>query len=200
MFAYFTPYKKIIRQLIIGLIISSVIQLAFPFLMQSTIDYGVNFQNINFIQLILVAQLVLFLSDMSVQLLRGWLLMHMTSRIRIRLLTHFLAKLMSLSIGFFDTKNVGDIAGKLRIGQKAIIKLDNFPFAEFGIIEGTVKHISSIPKLNQYAVEIGFSNKLITNTGTAITAKNDIQGTVDIVTEDLRLIERVFYQIRKVFL
>lgn len=90
-------------------------------------------------------------------------------------------------------------AGKLKIGQKAIIKLDNFPYTEFGVIEGTVKHISSIPKQNQYAVEIDFNNKLITKTGTIITAKNDIQGSVDIVTEDLRLIERIFYQIRKLF-
>ena len=91
-------------------------------------------------------------------------------------------------------------SGKLKIGQKAIIKLDNFPFAEFGVLEGTVKHISSIPKQNQYAVEIAFNNKLMTNTGTIIIAKNDIQGSVDIVTEDLRLIERIFYQIRKFFL
>jgi multidrug efflux pump subunit AcrA (membrane-fusion protein) len=90
-------------------------------------------------------------------------------------------------------------AGKLKIGQKAIIKLDNFPYAEFGVIEGTVKHISTIPKQSQYAVEIDFNNKLITKTGTTITAKNDIQGSVDIDTEDLRLVERIFYQIRKLF-
>jgi HlyD family secretion protein len=90
-------------------------------------------------------------------------------------------------------------AGKLRIGQKAIIKLDNYPFAEFGVIEGRVKHISAIPKQNQYAVEIDFNNTLVTNTGTSILAKNDIQGSADIVTEDLRLIERIFYQIRKIF-
>ncbi len=107
--AYFSPYKKIITQLLIGLVVSSLIQLAFPFLMQSTIDYGVNFQNISFIYLILIAQLTLFLSDITVQIIRGWLLLHITSRIRIRLLTHFLAKLMNLSIGFFDTKNEGDI-------------------------------------------------------------------------------------------
>ena len=89
--------------------------------------------------------------------------------------------------------------GKLKIGQKAIIKLDNFPYAEFGVIEGRVKQISSIPKQNQYAVEIDFSNKLVTNTGTVITTKNDTQGSVNIVTEDLRLIERIFYQIRKIF-
>lgn len=114
LFAYFLPYKKIITQLIIGLIISSVIQLALPFLMQSTIDYGVNFQNIKFIYLILIAQLTLFLSEMSVQILRGWLLLHITSRIRIRLLTNFLAKLMNLSIGFFDSKNEGDIMQRIQ--------------------------------------------------------------------------------------
>lgn len=91
-------------------------------------------------------------------------------------------------------------AGKLKIGQKAVIKLENFPFAEFGVLEGRVKTISAIPKQNQYAVEIDFDNKLITNTGTTIATKNDIQGRVDIVTEDLRLIERIFYQIRKIFL
>jgi ATP-binding cassette, subfamily B, bacterial len=122
LFAYFKPYKKIIGQLILGLFISSVIQLAFPFLMQSTIDFGVNFQNINFVYLILIAQLTLFVTDMGVQLLRGWLLMHMTSRIRIRLLTHFLAKLMTLSIGFFDTKNEGDIMQRINDNSR----IENF--------------------------------------------------------------------------
>ena len=91
-------------------------------------------------------------------------------------------------------------AGKLKIGQKAIIKLENFPFAEFGVVEGRVKKISAIPKQNQYAVEIDFNNKLTTNTGTVIETKNDIQGSINIITEDLRLIERIFYQIRKIFL
>lgn len=114
LFAYFSPYKKIIKQLFIGLIVSSIIQLVLPFLMQSTIDYGVNFQNLNFIYLILVAQLTLFLSETTVQILRGWLLLHITSRIRIRLLTSFLAKLMNLSIGFFDSKNEGDIMQRIQ--------------------------------------------------------------------------------------
>jgi ATP-binding cassette, subfamily B, bacterial len=114
LFAYFSPYKRLIWQLIIGLVVSSIIQMAFPFLMQSTIDYGVNFQNIPFVQLILVAQLTLFLTDNIAQILRGWLLMHMTSRIRIRLLTHFLAKLMSLPMSFFETKNTGDIMQRIQ--------------------------------------------------------------------------------------
>ncbi len=90
-------------------------------------------------------------------------------------------------------------AGKLKIGQKAIIKLDNFPFAEFGILEGRVKRISTLPKQNQYSIEISFT-KLVTNTQTEIKSKNDIQGSVDIVTDDISLLGRFFYQIRKVFM
>jgi ATP-binding cassette, subfamily B, bacterial len=112
--AYFAPYKKLIVQLFIGLFAGSMIQMAFPFLMQSIVDYGVNYRNLNFIYLILIAQLVLFLSDTTVQIVRGWLLLHMTSRISIRLLSNFLAKLMSLSLGFFDSKNVGDILQRIQ--------------------------------------------------------------------------------------
>lgn len=112
--AYFAPFKKIIVQLFIGLFVGSLIQMAFPFLMQSIVDYGVNYQNLNFIYLVLVAQLVLFLSDNAVQITRGWLLLHMTSRISIRLLSNFLAKLMNLSLGFFDSKNTGDLLQRIQ--------------------------------------------------------------------------------------
>jgi len=131
LFAYFLPYKKIIGQLIIGLFLSSIIQLAFPFLMQSIIDYGVNFQNIGFIYLILIAQLTLFISETTVQVLRGWLLLHMTSRIRIKLLTHFLAKLMNLSIGFFETKNVGDIMQRINDNSRIEDFLSNTTLSTF---------------------------------------------------------------------
>ncbi len=131
LFAYFSPYKKIIGQLIIGLFLSSIIQLAFPFLMQSIIDYGVNFQNIGFIYLILIAQLTLFLSETTVQVLRGWLLLHMTSRIRIKLLTQFLAKLMNLSIGFFESKNVGDIMQRINDNSRIEDFLSNTTLSTF---------------------------------------------------------------------
>lgn len=149
LFAYFTPFKKIIGQLIIGLLISSIIQLAFPFLMQSTIDFGVNFQNLNFIYLILIAQLTLFLSDMSVQILRGWLLLHMTSRIRIRLLANFLAKLMNLPIGFFDTKNEGDIMQRINDNSRIENFLSNttlntlFSFFNLLIFGGILAYFNS---------------------------------------------------------
>lgn len=89
--------------------------------------------------------------------------------------------------------------GKLKIGQRAVIKLDNYPFAEFGILEGKVVKISSIPKQNFYSVEIVFYKGLITDTGKIIYLKTETQGEVSIITEDIRLIERIFYQIRKLF-
>jgi len=105
-----------------------------------------------------------------------------------------------------QSKTIGKVllpiqnTGKLKVGQRAIIKLDNYPYTEFGVLEGRVQKISSIPKQNNYAVEIEFADTLTTSTGTLISSKNEIQGNINIVTEDLRLIERIFYQLRKLFL
>jgi multidrug resistance efflux pump len=105
-----------------------------------------------------------------------------------------------------QSKTIGKVllpiqnTGKLKLGQRAIIKLDNYPYTEFGILEGKVQKISSIPKQNNYAVEIGFADTLMTSTGMLISSKNEIQGNINIVTQDLRLIERIFYQLRKLFL
>ena len=110
---HFIPYKKNLYQLVLGLIIGSVLQLFLPFLMQSVIDYGINYENINFIYLILIGQLVLFFSLTTVGILRSWLLLHITSRINIRLISSFLRKLMRLPISFFDSKNSGDIIQRI---------------------------------------------------------------------------------------
>lgn len=113
LFWYFKPYKKYILQLILGLLVGSLLQLIFPFLTQAVVDYGINYQNINFVYLILIAQLVLFISQTSVELIRGWILLHMTSRINISLISDFLVKLMRLPISFFDSKNTGDIMQRI---------------------------------------------------------------------------------------
>ena len=110
---YFKPYQKHILQLFIGLIAGSLLQLIFPFLTQAVVDYGINYQNLNFIVLILIAQLTLFISQTSVNLIRGWILLHMTSRINISLISDFLIKLMKLPISFFDSKNTGDIIQRI---------------------------------------------------------------------------------------
>lgn len=113
LFSYFKPYHKYIVQLVLGLIVGSILQLVFPFLTQSLVDYGINYQNLNFIYLILIAQLMLFLSQTTVDLIRGWILLHITSRININLISDFLIKLMRLPIAFFDSKNTGDIIQRI---------------------------------------------------------------------------------------
>lgn len=113
LFWYFKPYKKYIFQLLLGLGVGSLLQLIFPFLTQAVVDYGINYQNLNFVYLILVAQLTLFISQTTVELIRGWILLHMTSRINISLISDFLLKLMRLPIAFFDSKNTGDIIQRI---------------------------------------------------------------------------------------
>jgi len=111
---YFKSYKKTLWQVFLGLFTATLLQLALPFLTQSVVDYGINYQNLSFVYLILVAQLVFFASRTSIQMIRDWLMLHMTSRINIRLLSDFLAKLMKLPIAFFDTKNTGDLLQRIQ--------------------------------------------------------------------------------------
>ncbi len=113
LFSYLKPHKKFFFQLILGMILGSIIQLIFPFLTQSIVDIGINNQDLSFITLILVAQLVLFVSQTFVDFLRGWILLHISTRINISLISDFLIKLMKLPISFFDTKMVGDLMQRI---------------------------------------------------------------------------------------
>lgn len=113
LYQYFKPHRRSIYQLFLGLMVGSILQLIFPFLTQAVVDYGINYQNLNFIYLILVAQLTLFISQITVDVIRGWILLHMTSRINISLISDFLIKLMKLPIAFFDSKNTGDIIQRI---------------------------------------------------------------------------------------
>lgn len=106
---YLFRYKKFIWQLLIGLLAGSLLQLIFPFLTQSVVDVGIKNQDINFIYLILFAQLSLFLGRTSIEVIRGWILLHLSTRINISLISDFFIKLMSLPISFFDTRLTGDI-------------------------------------------------------------------------------------------
>ena len=109
LFKYFHLYKKYFFQLILGLFLGSCIQLVIPFLTQSVIDIGINNNDISFIYLILFAQLALVIGRMSVEFIRGWLLLHIGARVNVAVISGFLQKLMSLPIAFFDTKLTGDI-------------------------------------------------------------------------------------------
>lgn len=113
LFKYFRLYKKYIYQLIVGLLFGSCIQLVIPFLTQSIIDIGINNNDIGFIYLILFAQLALLIGRMSVEFIRGWLLLHIGSRVNVAVISGFLQKLMSLPVAFFDTKLTGDILQRI---------------------------------------------------------------------------------------
>ncbi len=111
--SYIKPHRKYIVQLILGMLLGSMLQLLFPFLTQSIVDVGINNNDINFIYLILIAQLVLFISRMSVDFIRGWILLHLSTRMNISLISDFLIKLMKLPLGFFDIKLIGDILQRI---------------------------------------------------------------------------------------
>lgn len=113
LFSYLKPYKKYLYQLIIGLLLGSLFQLIFPFLTQSIVDIGINNQDIGFIYLVLIAQLVLTLSRASVEFIRSWIFLHISTRINISLISDFLIKLMKLPLGFFDNQMIGDIMQRI---------------------------------------------------------------------------------------
>jgi ATP-binding cassette subfamily B protein len=111
--AYLFPYKSFIVQLAIGLFAGSLLQLIFPFLTQSVVDVGIQNQNIHFIYLILFAQLFLFVGKTGLELIRSWILLHLSARINISLISDFFIKLMNLPISFFDVRMTGDIMQRI---------------------------------------------------------------------------------------
>ncbi|WP_426327279.1 peptidase domain-containing ABC transporter [Pedobacter sp. R-06] len=110
---YLYRYKNLIVQLFVGLGVGSLLQLILPFLTQSIVDIGINTRNLNFIYIILIAQTMLIVGRMSVDFIRSWILLHISTRINISILTDFLIKLMKLPMNFFDSKMTGDIMQRM---------------------------------------------------------------------------------------
>ena len=120
LFKYLRPYRKLLFQLFIGLLLGSLFQLIIPFLTQAVVDIGIENQDIGFIWLILAAQLMIFAGQTTVQVLQSWILLHVSTRINVSLISDFLIKLMRLPIHFFDTKMIGDLMQ--RIGDHSRIE------------------------------------------------------------------------------
>ncbi len=117
---YLLPYRRLVVQLGLGLLLLSLLQLTFPFLTQSIVDIGIENADIQFIYLVLAGQLMLFLGLTSVNILQSWILLHISTRVNVALISDFLAKLMRLPIGFFDSKMTGDLLQ--RIGDQRRIE------------------------------------------------------------------------------
>ncbi len=91
-------------------------------------------------------------------------------------------------------------SGKIEAGQRVLIRLQNYPEEEFGMLTGNVKTISFLPdKDSLYAIEVSLPERLITTYNKEIEFTQELQGSAEIITEDLRLIERFFYQLRGIF-
>lgn len=113
LYSYLRPYRGLVGQLLLGLLLGSMIQLMLPFLTQSVVDFGINNQNLGFIYLVLIAQLMLSFSSSAVDFIRGWILLHLGTRINIALISDFLIKLMKMPINYFDSKMTGDILQRI---------------------------------------------------------------------------------------
>ncbi len=118
LFKYIFPYKTFIFQLSIGLLAGSLLQLIFPFLTQSIVDVGIRNQNTHFIYLVLFAQLFLFIGKTGLEFIRSWILLHLSTRISISLISDFFIKLMNLPISFFDVRLTGDIMQRINDHQR----------------------------------------------------------------------------------
>jgi ATP-binding cassette subfamily B protein len=149
---YLKPYSRQIILLVAGLLAGSVIQLVFPFLTQAIIDSGIANRDIKFIYLILAGQLALIAGRLAVEFTRGWLLLHMGSRLNITIVSDFLARLMNLPIAYFDTKLNGDILQRIDDNRRIenyltssslAILFSFFNFAVFGVVLG----LYSVPVL-----------------------------------------------------
>jgi ATP-binding cassette, subfamily B, bacterial len=118
LFSYIGRYKKLVFQLILGIVIASILQLIFPFLTQSLVDIGINNRDLKFIYLILIAQLVLFVSQTLVEYIRSWILMHIGTRVNISLVSDFLQRMMKLPMRFFDSRLTGDLLQRIEDNQR----------------------------------------------------------------------------------
>lgn len=90
-------------------------------------------------------------------------------------------------------------AGKVKVGQRVNIKLDNYPYMEYGMLQGYIKSISLIPQEQKYSCDVALSNDLTTNYGQVLDFSQRMEGNAEIITEDIGLLQRVFYPIRALF-
>ena len=113
LFGYVKKYRKYFGQIILGLVVGSLLQLVLPFLTQSIVDVGIKNQDIGFVWLILLGQLMLTISRTAIDFIRRWLLLHISLRINISLVSDFFIKLLKLPMSFFDTKLMGDLMQRM---------------------------------------------------------------------------------------
>jgi len=135
---YLGKHLPFLRQLLLALLMVSIIQLSFPLITQAIVDQGIRLKDLSFIKLLLIAQIFLFLGRTSIEAIRGWLLLHMSARINIQILSDYLVKLMRLPYSFFDVRMTGDILQRVNDHKRIESLLTNgslnFIFSIFNLI------------------------------------------------------------------
>ena len=140
---YLKKYKRFFTQLILGLLLGSLLQLVFPFLTQAIVDTGIGGKDIGFVWLVLLAQMMLLFSRTAIDFIRSKILLHISTRINISLISDFFIKLMKLPMKFFDTKLMGDLLQRIEDHQRVEQFLTSsslnllfsfFTFLVFGIV------------------------------------------------------------------
>lgn len=143
LFGYVRMYHKYFLQVIFGLLLGCLMQLVLPFLTQSIVDVGIKNQNIGFIWLVLMGQLMLTFSRTALDFIRRWLLLHISMRINISLVSDFFIKLLKLPMSFFDTKLMGDLMQRMNdhgrvqdllTSQTLNVMFSALSFVVFGIV------------------------------------------------------------------
>ncbi|MDC8099150.1 peptidase domain-containing ABC transporter [Chryseobacterium rhizosphaerae] len=118
LFRHLRHFQKQLLLMFLMLLLGSGITLVFPFLTQNLIDRGVNAKNLNFITVILLAQLSLFLGSITIEVIRNWLMLYMGTKLSISIISDFLKKLLQLPIKFFDTKMMGDFNQRIQDNER----------------------------------------------------------------------------------
>ena len=140
---YLKKYKRFFTQLILGLLLGSLLQLVFPFLTQAIVDTGIGGKDIGFVWLVLLAEMMLLFSRTAIEFIRSKILLHISTRINISLISDFFIKLMKLPMKFFDTKLMGDLLQRIedhrRVEQfltssSLSLLFSFFTFLVFGVV------------------------------------------------------------------
>lgn len=143
LFGYIKKYKKYFGQIIAGLLLGCVLQLVLPFLTQAIVDVGIKSRDIGFVWLVLLGQLMLTLSRTALDFIRRWLLLHISMRVNISLVSDFFIKLLRLPMSFFDTKLTGDLLQRMNdharvnsflTGQTLSVMFSMLSLMVFGIV------------------------------------------------------------------
>lgn len=148
---YFVFYKFHLSQLILGLFLGSLLQFTFPFITKAIVDYGVKSGNISFLVFVVGVQIVLFLINIIIEFLRAHLLIHISSRINIFIISDFFVKMMRLPISFFTYKITGDLTQRIRDHDR----VENF------ISNSLLKSIFSIFSLGVFSAVLFVFSKII---------------------------------------